>query len=76
MLTKVAAGELDAAIVYLTDSRDADVEPVPIPDDHNIVARYAIAALDGSAEASAEFVRFVMSAQGQEILAEHGFGGR
>ncbi len=76
LLTKVAAGELDAGIVYLTDSRDADVEPVPIPDRYNIVARYAIAALDGSAEESGEFVRFVMSAQGQEILAAHGFGGR
>lgn len=76
LLTKVAAGELDAGIVYLTDSHGADVEPISIPDRNNIVARYAIAALDGSADASAEFVRFVMSAHGQEILATHGFGGR
>ncbi len=76
LLTKIMAGELDAGIVYLTDSRGTDVEPIAIPDSLNIVARYAIAALDGSADESGEFVRFVMSAQGQEILTRHGFGRR
>jgi len=75
LLDKVASGELDAGIVYVTDVRAAgdDVEGIEIPEDQNVIAEYPIAPLSESDGADA-FVEFVLSDQGQEILASHGFG--
>lgn len=77
LLTKVAAGELDAGIVYVTDVRSAGdaVEGVDIPAEENVVATYPIAALvdaDDGPGATA-FVDFVRSAEGRAILASYGF---
>lgn len=77
LLTKVEAGELDAGLVYRTDVRSADggVEGIAVPDDVNVVADYPIAVLTRSTDvATAEaFVAFVLSGEGQAILASHGF---
>jgi molybdate transport system substrate-binding protein len=77
LLTKVEAGDLDAGIVYATDVRAAGdaVEGIEIPEEDNVIAEYPIAALAGASEpAAAEaFVAFVVSAEGQAILASHGF---
>ncbi|HEX8804984.1 MAG TPA: molybdate ABC transporter substrate-binding protein [Acidimicrobiales bacterium] len=78
LLEKVASGELDAGLVYATDVRAAGdrVEGIEIPDDDNVVATYPIATLSASedAEVARAFVDFVLSEDGQEILAAHGFG--
>ncbi|MFZ8758526.1 molybdate ABC transporter substrate-binding protein [Microbacterium sp. HMH0099] len=76
VLTKVAAGEADAGLVYATDvvGRD-DVEAI-VPDGAaDVVNRYPIAALTDARnpEAAAAFVDFVLSARGQEILSAAGF---
>jgi molybdate transport system substrate-binding protein len=77
LLTKVEAGELDAGIVYVTDvlATDGGVLSVEIPDEFNVIAEYAIAALTDAPnpEAAAEFVAFVLSADGQAILNTYGF---
>jgi molybdate transport system substrate-binding protein len=77
VLTKVAAGEADAGLVYRTDvqGRD-DVERIVPEGAENVVNRYPIAALTASAnpDAAAAFVAFVTSERGQAILAAHGFG--
>jgi molybdate transport system substrate-binding protein len=77
LLTKIEAGELDAGIVYRTDVLAAGdaVEGIDIPADQNVIATYPIAALAESAnpEAAAAFVAFVLSPEGQDILAEYGF---
>ena len=77
LLTKVEAGDLDAGIVYHTDVLAAGdaVEGVAIPEDQNVVAEYPIAALSasGEAEIAAAFVEFVLSDEGQDILASYGF---
>lgn len=77
LLTKVEAGELDAGIVYVTDviSTDGAVEGVDIPDELNVVADYPIAVLANAPnpEAAAAFVAFVLSEEGQAILADYGF---
>jgi molybdate transport system substrate-binding protein len=73
---KVEMGEADAAIVYRTDAMASDgVRRVAIPDAVNVRASYPVAALQSSADpdAAREFVRFVMSADGQAILEGHGF---
>lgn len=77
VLTKVAAGEADAGLVYATDvvGRD-DVEAV-VPDGADaVVNRYPLAALSDSAHpaAAAAFVDFVLSDRGQAILSRAGFG--
>ncbi len=78
LLDKVASGELDAGIVYVTDVLAAgdDVEGVEIPEDQNVTAEYPIATLteSGNAEVADEFVAFVLSDEGLEILTGHGFG--
>lgn len=76
LLTKVAAGELDAGIVYATDVVATDgVEGIDIPDLQNVVARYPIAVVGDPEDSSASrFVEFVLGDRGQAILRDHGFG--
>ncbi|MGN8551408.1 UNVERIFIED_CONTAM: molybdate ABC transporter substrate-binding protein [Microbacterium sp. SLM126] len=77
VLTKVAAGEADAGLVYATDvlSRD-DVEPVEAAGAGEVVNRYPIAALAeaGNPAAAAAFLEFVLSDTGRAVLDELGFG--
>ena len=78
LLDKVASGELDAGIVYVTDVQAAgdDVEGIEIPEDQNVIAEYPIATLSesGNPEVADAFVAFVLSGDGQDILASYGFG--
>lgn len=78
LLTKIEAGELDAGIVYVTDVTAAGdtVEGIDIPADENVTATYPIAALaeTANAEVADAFVAFVLSDDGQDILASFGFG--
>jgi len=77
LLTKIEADELDAGIVYVTDVLAAGdrVEGIEIPEDVNVVASYPIATLADAPNpgAAAAFVAFVLSADGQAILADYGF---
>ncbi len=76
-LAHVLSGEADAAVVYLTDVRaaGAKVTGVPVPAADNASTAYPIATVTATrnrplAEA---FERFVLSADGQAVLAEAGF---
>ncbi len=78
VLTKVVLGEADAGIVYRSDiSRDsaAKVGQIEIPDALNVIAHYPIAAVQDSAnpDLARAFVEYVLSADGQVILAAYGF---
>jgi molybdate transport system substrate-binding protein len=77
LLTKIEAGELDAGIVYVTDVQSAGdaVDGIDIPAEDNVTATYPIATLTdaGNPEVAAAFVAFVLSDEGQEILASYGF---
>lgn len=77
VLTKVAAGEADAGLVYTTDVIGRDDVEVVVPDGAaDVVNHYPIAALADAAdpEAAQAFVAFVLSDAGQKILADFGFG--
>lgn len=77
VVSKVASGEADAGIAYVTDALAAanDVDSVAIPDDVNVVNDYpiAVAASSSDVATSTAFVEFVQSAAGQAILAKYGF---
>lgn len=76
VLTKVAAGEADAGLVYATDvAGRTDVEAI-VPDGADaVVNRYPLAALTDAPNprAATAFVDFVLSDAGQAILADAGF---
>jgi molybdate transport system substrate-binding protein len=77
LLTKVEAGDLDAGLVYTTDVLAAGdtVEGIEIPEEDNVIADYPLAALSAAADpdVAEEFVAFVLSGEGQDILASYGF---
>jgi molybdate transport system substrate-binding protein len=75
VVTRVSTGEADAGIVYATDVQAAerDVDGIEIPRDVNVVASYPIAVLQGGPDAADDFVDYVLSPKGQEVLEEYGF---
>ncbi len=78
VLSKVAFGEADAGIVYVSDIiTSRQVDGVAIPNDQNVIADYPIAVLNaGHNQAAAkDFVDFVLSADGQSSLKAAGFEG-
>ena len=77
VLNKVALGEADAGIVYVTDvkSAGARVTGVDIPEQHQVIARYPIVVVKESKNPSlaAAYVEYLLSDEGQRLLAEFGF---
>jgi molybdate transport system substrate-binding protein len=78
VLSKVLLGEADAGIVYtsdITDSNTNQLGTLPIPEDLNILADYLIAALTDShhPQLANDYIAFIISPIGQEILSKHGF---
>ena len=77
VVAKVASGELDAGIVYVTDvlANDDDVDGIEIPADVNVDATYPIATVaEGPSPDGADaFVAYVLSDAGQQVLADFGF---
>ena len=75
LAAKLADGELDAGLVYVTDVAPAGpLTGLPIPTAADVATSYPIAVLDGAPVTAAGFVEFVLSPTGQGILAEYGFG--
>lgn len=77
VLSRVALGEADAGIVYVSDviAAGGDVEGVEIPQDQNVPVSYPVATLaDGpNPEVGEAFVAYVLSREGQDVLNEFGF---
>jgi molybdate transport system substrate-binding protein len=76
-LTKVALGEVDAALVYRTDvvaAGDA-VEGIEVPEAEGVVNRYPITLLADARhrEAAQAFIDYLRSAEGREVFARAGF---
>lgn len=78
VVAKVAAGEADAGIVYVTDAQAArdTTGSVTIPADQNLTTAYPIAITRATSrsQTAKAFVAFVLSAKGQKILRDNGFG--
>lgn len=76
VVAKVAIGEADAGIVYVSDVKtNGKVDGVLIPDQYNVVADYPIAVLKhaNNSFAARTFVDEVLSTSGQSVLAADGF---
>ena len=76
VLSKVALGEADAGIVYVSDVvTSGQVDGVEIPDSQNVIADYPIATIKGAGNPAGAhtFITFVLSAQGQAIMFGAGF---
>jgi molybdate transport system substrate-binding protein len=78
VVSKVQLGEADGGIVYVSDvtpSVRKAVRTIDIPDPYNVVATYPIAVLkrSGQSAAAQQFIQFITSAEGQALLARHGF---
>ncbi|MBL0348066.1 molybdate ABC transporter substrate-binding protein [Candidatus Villigracilis affinis] len=76
VLAKVLLGEADAGIVYLSDVVTApELKFIEIPTDLNVIAKYPIAPLAKSknADLAAKFIEYVLSTEGQAVLARWGF---
>lgn len=76
-LTKVELGEVDAALVYVTDvaTRPDDVDAIEVPESGAAVNEYSVAVLADApeGEAAQEFVDLLLSGEGRRLLAEAGF---
>ena len=70
---KVAAGEADAGIVYVTDV--AGAARIDIPDAANVVATYPVAVVraTGNRAGAQAFVDRLLGPAGRSALAAHGF---
>ena len=82
VVAKVQLGEADAGIVFVSDLTPTvadDVTTLAIPPEFNVIADYPIALVSDSDQPdrpdrlARQFIDFVLSPQGQTILAEHGF---
>lgn len=77
VVTKVSAGEADAGLVYATDvsASSGGITGVDFPEASQAVNHYPIATLASSKNSSAAqaFKEFVLSQQGQQVMASYGF---
>ncbi len=78
VVAKIQLGEGDAGIVYSSDvtpDAAAKVNTIDIPDKYNVLATYPIAVLKAASQAdlAQKFVDYVLSPDGQAILAKWGF---
>lgn len=79
VLAKVQLGEADAGVVYASDATASQLSGVELhviefPDSVPTRAEYPIAAVEGgNTELASAFISYVLSDEGQAILAEYGF---
>lgn len=77
LLAKIADGELDTGLVYVTDvdARADAVDQIALPSEIDAITEYPIATLLDAPNpaAAAAFVEFVVSDEGRQIMLQHGF---
>ena len=78
VVTKVSLGEVDAGFVYESSykaAKNGTLIAIPIPVKDNSLQTYTIGVLNTTSDkdAALKFENFMLSAQGQQILADFGF---
>lgn len=81
VLAKIMIGEADAGIVYITDAtkrHPTHLNMIMIPDEANVTAIYSIGIVTNTRnhkiDHAQQFIDFIVSNKGQDILRRHGFG--
>lgn len=74
IVTKIGEGEADAGIVFITDANDT-VKTVEIPAEVNQTLDFQVAQNSAAAnpEAAGQFVEFLSSDEGRQVLLDAGF---
>lgn len=74
VMSKLLAGEVDAAIVYLTDVfANANLTSLEFSNKVSAATSYAIGTPIAASSAAQDFVTFVLAQSGQDVLAAAGF---
>jgi molybdate transport system substrate-binding protein len=75
VVAKIALGEGDAGIVYVTDTRGADVDTIKIPAGSNVVATYGAVTTTASPHAmdARAFLDWLARPGGRAVLTRFGF---
>jgi molybdate transport system substrate-binding protein len=74
----MAEGRADIFLTYCTNAREAEQQNpgqqiVALPDELAVGADYGLTVLDGASRRAYQLVMFILSVDGQRILAKHGF---
>ena len=74
----VAEGKADIFLTYCTSAREAQTQNssqqiVPLPVELAVGADYGLTVLNGSSPQAYELAMFILSIDGQRVLAKHGF---
>ncbi|MGB8430452.1 MAG: molybdate ABC transporter substrate-binding protein [Pseudolabrys sp.] len=74
----VAEGRADIFLTYCTNAQTAQKEGsgqqiVPLTDNLAVGADYGLTVIAGASSSAQQFVEFIMSSSGQQILTSHGF---
>ena len=77
----VEQGAADLFITYCTNSaavlrEEPTFASIRVPEPINVGASYGIVAMKGASALAGDFVEYLLSADGQAILAKHGFSPR
>lgn len=77
VVQKVAMGEADAGIVYVTDAKKFmdKVKVIYIPDKYNVIATYFVAAVKRTKDMalSYKFIDYILNGDGRYVLEDYGF---
>jgi molybdate transport system substrate-binding protein len=76
VMGKIAIGEGDAAIVYVTDAKaSTDVTTIPLPDGTNVTTKYAgiVVGTSPDQEPARMFLGWLTGLDGQAVLSRFGF---
>ena len=74
----IAEGRADIFLAYCTAARDArkenpDLQTVALPDALAVSADYGLTVINGASPGAYQFALFILSSEGQRMLANHGF---
>jgi len=74
LVGRLQSGQLDVGFFYSTETSDAKIPAIKLPDEIAQKARYTVTILrDAPNPAGAErFVSFLLGSQGRDLLTEHG----
>jgi ABC-type molybdate transport system substrate-binding protein len=74
----IAEGKADLFLTYCTNALEArkdnpDLQMVQLPGELAVAADYGLAVIAGASAEAYRYAMFILSAEGQRILAAHGF---